>query len=367
MEASKKLTALCFTVILMIAAISGYYLTRLMTMSTVEKVTSYSDFNLYEMDVKYAYNLDDLCPTGKVTEQQMFDLLLQEAMPLFPIHIEVPNFACSAFTMQTIDGKSLMGRSYDFTRDTSAMLVYCHPKGGYRSVAFCALDNLKANEADKSIKSRFACLAAPFVCLDGMNEKGVSIAVLTLDSAPAKPDTGKPHLSTGLVIRLVLDKAATTAEAVELLKKYDIYSVAGRDYHFYITDASGDGRVVEFDCEDPGRKMVVTSSPAVTNFYIPHIDKVLPNQKNSIYGHGRERYDKIMKVMAENKGNFTSLTAWQALRNAAQLPGANDVTSNTQWSVVYNNTDLTAELVLRRRWNDIIKIELENDGVDIED
>jgi len=367
MEASKKLAALCFTVVLIIAAISGYYLTRLMTIATIEKITSYSDYNLYEMDVKYAYNLDNLCPTGKVTEQQLINLMLKEAMPLFPIHLEAPNFACSAFSMPTVDGKALMGRSYDFKRDTSSILVYCHPKGGYRSIAFCALDNLKANEADKSLKTRFACLAAPFVCLDGINEKGVSIAVLTLDSAPAKPDTGKPHLMTGLVIRLVLDKAATTEEAVELLKKYDIYSVAGRDYHFYITDASGDGRVVEFDCEDAGRKMVVTSTSVVTNFYIRYIDKLLPNQKNGIYGHGRERYDKIMKVISENRRTLTNLTAWQALRDAAQLPKANDVTSNTQWSIVYNNTDLTAEFVLRRRWNDKIKIKLEAEGVDVDE
>lgn len=68
-------------------------------------------------------------------------------------------------------------------------------------------------------------------------------------------------------IRLVLDRAATTEEAVELLRSYDMFAKSGRDYHYYITDASGDGRVVEYDRESEGREMVVTKMPAITNFY----------------------------------------------------------------------------------------------------
>ena len=53
-------------------------------------------------------------------------------------------------------------------------------------------------------------------------------------------------------------RAATTEEAVELLNQYDMFATSGRDYHFYITDASGDGRVVEYDCESETREMVAT-------------------------------------------------------------------------------------------------------------
>lgn len=72
-----------------------------------------------------------------------------------------------------------MGRNYDFKLDTSAMLVYCTPPNGYKSVAFAALDNISANTPDESMKKKLATLTSPFICLDGMNEKGVSIAVLT--------------------------------------------------------------------------------------------------------------------------------------------------------------------------------------------
>lgn len=86
------------------------------------------------------------------------------------------------------------------------MLVCTAPKDGYKSIAFAALDNLGANQADASTKAKIASLLAPFACLDGINEKGVSIAVLTLDSEPTKQDTGKPVLATTMAIRLVLDR-----------------------------------------------------------------------------------------------------------------------------------------------------------------
>ena len=78
-----------------------------------------------------------------------------------------------------------------------------------------------------------------------MNEKGVSIAVLTLDSEPVNQDTGKQKILRPLAIRLVLDRAATTQEAVDLLDSYDMFETSGRDYHFFVTDAAGDARVIE--------------------------------------------------------------------------------------------------------------------------
>ena len=144
-----------------------------------------------------------------------------------------------------------------------------------------------------STKAKIASLLAPFACLDGINEKGVSIAVLTLDSEPTKQDTGKPVLATTMAIRLVLDRAATTAEAVELLQQYDMFATSGRDYHFYITDAAGDGCVIEYDCDDPARPMVVTPSQQVTNFFVKYKENVLPKQKYGMYGHGGERYVAI--------------------------------------------------------------------------
>lgn len=153
-------------------------------------------------------------------------------------------------------------------------------------------------------------------------------------------------------------RAATTAEAVELLQQYDMFATSGRDYHFYITDAAGDGCVIEYDCDDPARPMVVTPSQQVTNFFVKYKENVLPNQKNGIYGHGRERYDAMEEVLDSNAGAITPDIAWQALQAASQEPNPKDVTSNTKWSILYDNTNCTATIALRRDWGNKTEIDL---------
>ncbi len=346
------LIILAVIVILAAAVFFGLYRTRIQTVNTIERLTDYSDgYNLYRMDVKYDYSLENVLSQDITDDQSFINAVVKESFPLLPVKIEVPSFGCTAFTLTDADGKTHMGRNYDFKNDTSAMLVYTAPKDGYKSVAFAALNNVSADDPEASFKKKLTTLTAPFICLDGMNEKGVSIAVLTLDSEPTRQNTDRPTITTSLAIRLVLDKAATTAEAVELLRGYDMFATNGRDYHFYITDASGDGRVIEYDCESETRELVDTPSEAVTNFFVMYKDEVLPNQKNGIYGHGRERYDAVLKVFAEEE-TYTDATVWTALQAAAQEPNPQDITSNTQWSIAYNNTDLTAAAVIRRHWGD---------------
>lgn len=342
------------------------YTGRFQTIRTIEKVTDYEDYNLYSMDVKYDYDLDRVIEYGITDDQSLVDAIVEEAIPILPVQIGVPDFGCSAFTLQEADGDILMGRNYDFRRDTSAMLVYCEPEDGYKSVGFAALDNISANTPEESMKKKLATLTAPFICLDGMNEKGVSIAVLTLDSEPVHQNTGKPVIGTTLAIRLILDRAASTAEAVELLQQYDMFASSGRDYHFYITDSTGDGRVIEYDCESETRKMVATPVRSVTNFFALYENQVLPNQRNGIYGHGKERYDK-MEALFDYEEVYTKDAAWEALKAAAQEPSAEDITSNTQWSIIYDDTNLTAEIILRRNWENVIGYDLKDNTLTFSD
>ena len=342
------------------------YTGRFQTIRTIEKVTDYEDYNLYSMDVKYDYDLDRVIEYGITDDQSLVDAIVEEAIPILPVQIDVPDFGCSAFSLQEADGDILMGRNYDFRRDTSAMLVYCEPEDGYKSVGFAALDNISANTPEESMKKKLATLTAPFICLDGMNEKGVSIAVLTLDSEPVHQNTGKPVIGTTLAIRLILDRAASTAEAVELLQQYDMFASSGRDYHFYITDSTGDGRVIEYDCESETRELVATPVRSVTNFFALYKDQVLPNQRNGIYGHGKERYDK-MEALFDYEEIYTKDVAWEALKAAAQEPSAEDITSNTQWSIIYDDTNLTAEIILRRNWENVIGYDLKDNTLTFPD
>ena len=337
---------------------------RIATLDTIQKLTDYDDYNLYSMEVLYDYDLDRLTPTGEITTQELMELYFSEAAPGYDFNYTAPNYGgCSAFSLSTEDGSVLFGRNYDFKFDTSCMAVYCHPEGGYASVAHAALNNVGADDPDSSEAAKVACLISPFICIDGINEKGLGISVLTVNSDPIAQNTGKPVLGTTMLIRVVLDKAASTEEAVELLENYDMFGIAGRDYHFYITDISGDSRAVEFDPESGVREMVITPTRSITNFYIMYTDKVKPNQSNGIYGLGKERWQAMEDVIEANGGTGDKSVAWDAIRAAAQDPNPEVITSNTQWSIVYNLNDLSYELIPRRHWDDVHYFDTLQQGV----
>ena len=69
-------------------------------------------------------------------------------------------------------------------------------------------------------------------------------------------------------------------------------------------------------------------------------------------------------AMRDPDGDIPADTAWKALQAAAQDPSPNDVTSNTEWSMVYDDTDLTAQIVIRRKWGDVIHYDLNTNEID---
>lgn len=348
-------------VVICIITLIVVYFTRFQTMSTIKKLSDYDDgYNIYSMTVKYDYDTQKIIDSGFVDTQGYVDAVVKESLPLLPIKMELPSFGCSTYRANTTDGDTIMGRNYDFKLDTSCMLVKCEPKNGYRSLSFVALNNIGADQADAGLAKKMACLSAPFSCLDGVNEKGVSIAVLTLDSEPTDQNTGREKITHSLAIRLVLDNAATTQEAVDLLKNYGMLSVNGRDYHLFISDASGDSRVIENDCESPDRTFTATPIQAITNFYGMYFDKVISHQRNGIYGHGKERYDYMMEIIDANESILSSENAWEALKAASTEPNPESVTSNTQWSALFNNSRASVDITIRRHWGDVFSFTLDD-------
>lgn len=349
----KILLTLLAVIVILVGAFSALYFTRFQTMSSIKETTGYdTGYNLYSMDVDYDYDLDAMLSRKVTSDQDFFDMVLASAFPLLPIHMDATDSGCTVFGVtDSTTGEQLVGRNYDFHGDTSAMLVHAKPKNGYESIGFCALSNLKDNVADASIKARMACLTAPFICLDGMNEKGVTIAVLALDSDKTAQSTGKQTIPTTLAIRLVLDRAASTEEAVNLLASYDMQATGTYDYHFYVDDASGDSRVIEYDCDSADRHMVVTPTRTITNFYKMYADKVTTDSDNGEYGHGKNRYDTVESILDANAGSITTDVAWEALEAASQDGTTSKVGSKTQWSIVYDETSLSATIAIRRDYD----------------
>ena len=110
MKKSLKVTllSLCGIVAVLLAAVLvfvGIYFTRIQTMNSIEKLSDYDDgYNLYRMEVKYDYSLDDVINYGIKDNQTMIDAILKDALPLLPVKIEAPSFGCTAFTLTDADG-----------------------------------------------------------------------------------------------------------------------------------------------------------------------------------------------------------------------------------------------------------------------
>ena len=143
----RVLLALLLLVLLAAAGFGVLYAGRLRTVSSMEQLTNYDDYNLYRMDIRYDYSIDDVINYGITDNQSMINAILKETLPLLPVKMKAPQYGCSAFATVS-DGNIQMGRNYDFKRDTSAMLVYCTPKDGYKSVALTAQIALRRNWDD---------------------------------------------------------------------------------------------------------------------------------------------------------------------------------------------------------------------------
>ena len=213
------------------------------------------------------------------------------------------------------------------------MLVKTTPKDGYASLSMVNLAFIGYGE-DKlpvALTDRVTTLAAPYAPLDGMNEKGLCIGVLLIDTDRTDQDQGLPDITTSTAIRLVLDKAATVDEAVALLQGYDMHSSAGSCYHFQIADATGRTVVVEYI----GDRMSVVESPYATNFLLT------PGEYD--FGSGQDRFALLESAYADANGVMTTEGVMDVLRRVSQDQRPEKDTS-TQWSVVYDTERLTATI-----------------------
>ena len=321
------------------------FASRSQTMSTLERIKDDNGiYDAYYIDVKYDYDLDKVisecqrddmsCLEAAYKDSTLDSGFLAVLLALYgQQNSNGMSFACSAFSKRMAAGDWIMGRNYDWgSSDSSMLLVHCKPKGGYESIGIACLSHIFDNEPlSGSVQTKVA-LMAPYCCIDGINEKGVSICTLMVNAGNLKQNAGKPVLYLPFLIRMVLDRAATTQQAVELISQYDVFGALQDlttgtiiDYHFYISDASGDARVVEFDPDDPARATTATGSDCVTNFYV--MDNNDP--AGSDYGYGQDRY-QALKNAFDNAPEATEDVGWTALHNAWQ--------DSTIWSFMANNS-----------------------------
>ena len=186
--------------------------------------------------------------------------------------------------------------------------------------------------------------------MDGVNEKGVFAALMDVDTVEIHDDTERPELIVTLAVRLILDKAASVDEAIELLGQYDIHTGHGWVQHIFITDATGDAAVVEWARDNTWTAtkksvMHVTRSKMCTNFYMYQSE----GKTEGIC----ERFDAMTNAL-EGKEVITHEYAMDILESVYQY--INPVIF-TDWSVIYYQTDFTMDVATNKNFEKVYHLE----------
>ena len=177
-------------------------------------------------------------------------------------------------------------------------------------------------------------LAAPYAPLDGVNEKGLAVGVLQIKTTPTNQQTDKVDITTTSAIRLLLDRAATVEEAIELLSQYDMHASANSCYHFHIADANGGSVIVEYIDDE----MSVVQDDAATNFLLT------PGEYD--FGKGEDRYATLRETLDANGGIFENGDLAMNLLEAVSQQVSEEKKSSTQWSCVYDQHAVSVDIAM---------------------
>ena len=280
---------------------------------------------------------------------------------------------CSAFYTRGSDSGFLTGRNYDLGHiDHSGnptglnLVVRCNPKGKYSSVSIADLAMLShigldytEGSLDQSRLTDVLLAMAPYLCVDGINEKGLSASILALDlkegeTAVFQTDEGKESDIISGLLRRILDNCASVDEAAKLADSINLINTFGADFHLFVTDELGKSAVFEWR----NNTLAVTYTDMVTNFYVSCDDaadcykngklkeKYVAPSENPFdyrfgYGHGYERFKTIMSYKTENAADgaltMSKPEIIDLLRSVSQ-EYSGEMTSLTQYSAIYDNT-----------------------------
>jgi len=158
--------------------------------------------------------------------------------------------ACSRAVYFGKEGQTVTGRTMDWLHRDMETHMWVYPRGLERS------SNTKKPVIWKSKYGSVVTTIYEGCAADGMNEKGVVANMLYLAESKYPVATAgdtRPTLAVSAWAQYVLDNYATTAEAVEGLRKeafrvVPIEAVTGEagTVHLSVSDASGDSAIFEF-------------------------------------------------------------------------------------------------------------------------
>jgi len=342
-----------------------HYENELRSLATIKKV---DDYGMFQMEYVGDYGFDDFLKVGANNDNELERRISELAYRDVPIKLNLAGGGCTVFVTRNDAGEVIFARNYDFPLYSPPLQLITRPSNGYASVSTVSLlyMDYDANCLPSGPNSdSFATLAAPYIPADGVNEKGVAISLLAVPEAKPPFCENKITLNTTAAIRLVLDKAASVDEAVELLKQYNIYFSCNIYCQFLIADVSGRSVLVSYWDDDLKVTETDESFQIASNF-------IAYNDLNLGYGACEfDRYNQVKEALESNGGiiseervvelltkvGVTSPEAseeWSTIYNSSN----SELYAGLQWSTVYNLSTLKGTIFANRNTDNLIKFSL---------
>lgn len=221
---------------------------------------------------------------------------------------DLPDFTCSVFA--TFNGSDIVfGRNYDFYysfKKYAESYVTC-PKDGYCSVGHS--DIFVGRE-------------------DGVNEKGLAIAMTGVAEKTIKPGINFP-----LVIRCILDKCADVQEGVEVLLDAHLSTTS----NYLLADKKGSMVVAETSpARTRVRRPVDDDNFIVCTNHFLHPDMLEMEDQKEIVPDSIPRYTAIYGMLEKENGKIDVKTAQKILSNHTGYVCSHqkEIQLGTIWSVI---------------------------------
>jgi hypothetical protein len=258
------------------------------------------------------------------------------------------DWACSLFAVFGNLEDALFGRNFDWDF-SPGLLLFTDPVDGYASVSMVDLyylgfgDERAFGLEDLSLEDLEDLLYTPYLPFDGMNETGLAIGMAAVPDRGVEPDPDKETVDSLLVMRKILDRAATLEDAMEIFRSFNIDWGSGPALHYLVVDASGRSILVEFSQGEIHFIENQTPWQSATNYLI---SEAWADPGTHCWRHGM-----ITEVLESGGGKIDSVEALTLLEDVSQ--------PNTQWSVLYHTSTGEIQIVMGRDYQEVLEFDLE--------
>jgi len=293
-------------------------------------VTKIDDYPLYSLNYTFDYKFDEYLQTGT------FPIYAQQQM-------KSKDFSCTCFSAFG-ETNRLLGRNYDWDESSTYYLLFTDPPNGYSSISTVDLsffDYYHDKSPDFS-GNQNTLRILPYHPFDGINEKGVAVGMNAVPYANSPYDGSKVTIGELQLIRLVLDYAGSTEEAINLIQQYNI-RMEEPPVHYLIADSSGHSAIVEF--ANGNIEIMENSAPfqVTTNFVITGL--------NDPQNAPCWRYRNAYETLNTRNGKLSEHEAVTLLQDVS-VP-------NTRWSSVFNLRAMKLQIAMGRDYGNIHQFEIQ--------